>query len=52
MANRTVPVADPSELMVPITMSPRAAPVSANVPVVVPAELYCGAVDALNAAVA
>lgn len=51
VANRTVPVADPSELMLPMTMSPKAAPVSANVPVVVPAALYCGAVAALNAAV-
>ena len=47
----TVPVAEPSELIVPITMSPRAAPVRANVPVVVWAVLCEGAVADVNAAV-
>ena len=36
-----VPVVDPRESIEPITISPRAAPVRANVPVVVSAKL-CG----------
>jgi hypothetical protein len=35
-----VPVVDPSESIEPITISPRAAPVSPNVPVVVSARLW------------
>jgi hypothetical protein len=49
--SKVVPVADPSELIEPITMSPSATPDKANVPVVVCAALYCGAVAAVNAAV-
>ena len=46
-----VPVAEPSELIVPITMSPKAALAKANVPLVVEAALYWETVADVNAAV-
>ena len=51
MESWVVPVAEPSELIVPMTMSPKAALAMANVPFVVEAELYWETVAEVKAAV-